>query len=717
MTDLTSANVISDLLRTMSTWLLDRPAFWILGIMYEIFFNVASAELFSNATIKNFYSRVQLIIGVFMVFKLAVTILQGIMNPDKFTDKRDGFSNIITRIIFSLVMLTVIVPINIPGINSNSPEYQIQLNNNGLLFGTLYSLQNRLLSNNTLGRLVLGTTDDATNTSSTNDDTLTGADKQAAKLERSANIFTSTILKGFLRINLLPEDAESRVDTGDKPPESDSRNWMCGEVDDKAIAAYRKLDASPHELLSLVNASCEDSKDYPFNGVVSLWKKLTGQERYVFAYIPILPAIVAFIFAFILLGFTVDIAVRSVKLAVLRLIAPIPIISYIDPKSAKDGAFASWVKVLTSTYLDLFIRLAVVYFVIFLIQDMIVNGIVINTGSGLIGIISFIFICLGLFFFAKQAPKFIRDVLGLKGQMSNIGLSALLGGTAALVGGGGAKGFALGAMQGAEGSLQATNQGKSLPLGQVWRQNSDMMAKINTGDKDARGGVIGRTMDRLNYGVRENRATQLGIGNRDVADATFIAKQRRAMADNTQSELDKIAQEFNNLSPNATQQERDSLMQRWKNAYDRNQQAQASAAKAESTAEKMDKDRGQLGAGPRIGDKRDVKYTVRQKFNNTFNTNFATSRQDAADRWNDRLGTDRFQGGTYRSPLEAQADPAHPIDLSNIEQSNEEILQAVNSHKRDLKNFSGTTDDDRWSSSGHGSGGGPGGGPGGPPIP
>ena len=52
----------------------------------------------------------------------------------------------------------------------------------------------------------------------------------------------------------------------------------------------------------------------------------------------------------ILLSFTIDVAVRAVKLAVLRLIAPIPIISYMDPKGSKDSAFNSWVKTLTSTY-------------------------------------------------------------------------------------------------------------------------------------------------------------------------------------------------------------------------------------------------------------------------------------------------------------------------------------------------------------------------------
>ena len=94
----THANVLNDLVRTVFT-LLDRPAFWLLGVVYEIFFNVATAELFTNATIKNFYSRVQIILGVFMVFRLTITVLQIIVDPDKMSDKNEGFQAVIKRII------------------------------------------------------------------------------------------------------------------------------------------------------------------------------------------------------------------------------------------------------------------------------------------------------------------------------------------------------------------------------------------------------------------------------------------------------------------------------------------------------------------------------------------------------------------------------------------------------------------------------------------
>ena len=38
MTDLMPAGVISDLIRTVLTTLIDRPAFLILGVVYEVFF-------------------------------------------------------------------------------------------------------------------------------------------------------------------------------------------------------------------------------------------------------------------------------------------------------------------------------------------------------------------------------------------------------------------------------------------------------------------------------------------------------------------------------------------------------------------------------------------------------------------------------------------------------------------------------------------------------
>ena len=407
------------------------------------------------------------------MFQLAMSILKGIVNPDNFFGKDKGVKSIISRIVIALVMLTLITPISIPAAKN---EYEKQINNNGILFGTLYSLQNRLLSNNTIGRLILGTTDTSTSYISSDSDD---------ELDTASRVFTSTVLKAFYRINLI--DYDSRKHESGKDDAVFNENRVCQDIDDDVLAAYTRLDAEPGEIIDMVNATC-DSDGGIIKSVVKFFKKLTGNEYYVFAYTPILGAVVAFIFSFILLSFTVDVAVRAVKLSVLRLIAPIPIISYMNPNGSKDNAFNSWVKTLTTTYLDLFVRLAVVYFVIFLIQDMIANGLSIKTLNGQAGIFSLIIIWIGLFVFAKQAPKFFKDVLGLKNEPGNA-IGKILGFGAAGI-----------------GVIGSARTG--------WRAASEENAKLHTNERDK----------YLNYGRNFGSAVVSAIGGGIAGGKALMGK-------------------------------------------------------------------------------------------------------------------------------------------------------------------------------------------------
>lgn len=604
MTDNSTANTLGDLGRLIQQ-LMNWGVYVLLAGMYQVFFNVASAQLFETETIKNFYGRVQLIIGVFMVFKLAVSILQGIMDPDKFMNPKEGFGNFITRVVVALALLTVIVPINIPDVE-NANSFEKYLNNNGLLFGTLYSLQDRILSNNTLGRLILGTTDNATNTESPDTTGMTEAEIQQQKLTRSSRIFTSTILKAFLKINLLPPEVRENDD------ETNKENWYCGSnLDDdgkNAIESYQQLDVDPTTLLSMevLTADCKvnDSIFDHLRNAVS-WIPILGgfveNTRYVFAFNWLASAIVGIVFLIILIGFTIDIAVRSIKLAVLRLLAPIPIISYIEPKSSKDGGmFSSWVKALTSTYLDLFLRLAIVYFVIFLIQDMIANGIIINETGGLVGGFSIIFIMLGLFFFAKMAPKFIKDALGLKGSMSNIGLSGILAGAGAIRQGGTI--FEAGeAMNDAtRAQVQAYNHGKQAPeLGESWNSGRDYAAKILTGDQNMSGRRMSRGAHHLKrMGITTPYAENLKT---EMYDAQDFAAQTKDQYDRynegtlTGNERAMLQNELNGAITNYENQGYDHREAFRRALQDRMFTAQTDAGKAKSKYEKVEGMQKQYG--------------------------------------------------------------------------------------------------------------------------
>lgn len=470
MTDYMTPGIVSDAIRAILTFF-DRLFFLLLQGVYQVFFNVSTAELFSNALIRDFYYRCQLIIGVFMLFKLSVTILEGIMDPARVTDKKSGAGKIISRIITSLVILALITPINIP---NPSNKWEQQVNNNGILFGALYSLQERILSNNTIGKLVLGTTEAA-------DD----ADEQGKTLAESADDFAGQILRSFYRINIVPEpdggyDVEEGLD-----PETNEDYYFCSFTSEQK--KFYKT-ASTLELLATVNQTCDIDEDSNMFEIAKdfVERVFFGKETfYRYSYSP-LAGIVALIISVILILYTIDVAIRALKLAILRLIAPIPIISHMSI-SAKEGkgedAFSCWVRSLTSTYLELFIRLAIMYFVIYLVSDMVKNGIVINTGTGFVGVLSFIFIVIGIFIFARMAPRFIENSLGIKGMGGSIGLAMGLSAAGALRAGGTFGDAFNAARDSVDTNVNAYNSGKAAPrFGDSYNSGRDLAAKMITGD-------------------------------------------------------------------------------------------------------------------------------------------------------------------------------------------------------------------------------------------
>lgn len=531
MTDYMTPGIVSDAIRTILTFF-DRLFFLLLQGVYQVFFNVSTAELFSNALIRDFYYRCQLVIGVFMLFKLSVTILEGIMDPARVTDKKSGAGKIISRIITSLVILALITPINIP---NPSNKWEQQVNNNGILFGALYSLQERILSNNTIGKLVLGTTEAA-------DD----ADEQGKTLAESADDFAGHILRSFYRINIVPEpeggyDVEEGLD-----PETNEDYYFCS-FDSKEKKFYKT--ASTLELLATVNDTCGiDSDSNDIEKWIESAKVFLGKKTYYrYSYSP-LAGIVALIISVILILYTIDVAIRALKLAILRLIAPIPIISHMSI-SAKEGkgedAFSSWVRSLTSTYLELFIRLAIMYFVIYLVSDMVKNGIVINTGTGFVGVLSFIFIVIGIFIFARMAPRFIENSLGIKGMGGSIGLAMGLSAAGALRQTG-TLGEAFEAMRRTtDANIDNYNAGKGLlPLGGpggAYNSGRDHVARILTGDPKM-------TARDMAYGERHLNAmginpASLKQNKQDFLDAQEEMNRRENM---TKRGWDKLTRQEQN---------------------------------------------------------------------------------------------------------------------------------------------------------------------------
>ncbi len=410
MVDNTERGIILDGFRSIMAGL-DRVVYNLLSVIYEIFFNVATANIISGQTVKTFYSRVQLILGVVIMFKVAISLFNGIMNPDSLNDGKNGFSSIIKRVVMVLIMFVLMVPLNIPNAG-NSDDYtsnsqsswNARMNENGILFGTLYEVQSRLLSQNIVSKLILGTDYSASNDEDDDPNSISNFANDTLHLnvneneyEKAARQLSSIVLRCFVTINLESEYGD--------PAEDDDR--MCKEDSepklenyDKSYAVYEDDDSTASEILAEINQMCDIQTGF-------------GGERYAYNYLFGFSTIVGILFVIIIVSFTVDAAIRVFKLAILRLIAPIPIISYIDPKT--ESTFQNWVKILGKTFADLFVRLAIINFVIFFIREFGTNSLGVTVaGNGLVGVFSKIFIYLGLLMFAKEAPKFIADSLGIK---------------------------------------------------------------------------------------------------------------------------------------------------------------------------------------------------------------------------------------------------------------------------------------------------------------
>ncbi|MBR3145779.1 MAG: hypothetical protein IKF47_00805 [Bacilli bacterium] len=362
----------------------DLSIYWLLGFIYELFFNIATFNIVDREMVFNIFSRVQLVVGVYMMFQLILIIIKGIVNPDSFTDSKTGAGNLIMRIIVSLSLLALLVPINIP---SPKNEYEKQINNSGLLFGTLYSLQYRILANNTLGNLILGRDSEYGNPTSTK--------PTSRPLAKFSDRFVGAIVKTFYQLNVDETTGE----------------YVC---DDGFDEEYNKVDTSPFLIIAKGMVGCNNSS----------WPG----KPYVLTMTFLISSIAGIVLCVLMFMMCFEVAKRVFQLAALQLLAPIPIISYMDPKGSKDGAFNSWLKLLGTTYLDLFTRLAVIYFTLFIIDGFIdkffskVGELAVTSYSGdflaghLLTKWTFIIMCIALFIFAKDAPKFFKQMLGIKGD-------------------------------------------------------------------------------------------------------------------------------------------------------------------------------------------------------------------------------------------------------------------------------------------------------------
>ncbi|MBP3765750.1 MAG: hypothetical protein J6G98_01020 [Bacilli bacterium] len=467
------SNFILNSFRTIIS-AIDRAIYGLISFLYEIMEILARHELFSADVIDSFATRVYTLLGLIMVFKVTFSLINYLVNPDMINDKTQGAGNIAKNIVITLVLI-IVTP---------------------YLFDFGYKLQNAILDDNVLPRLILET-----------------EDTSSASLEI---IMDPNVCK-------------------------DKRTYADNYGDYMAIMTLRPFYQFDKDVLSRNrNSDVENAYCYATNTGTLLQSSIYKADEgvisqnnvgsYLIDYSMILSTVAGVVVALLLLTLCMDVAVRTIKLAFLEIVAPIPIISYIDPKSGKDGIFKKWYKEVIRTWAGLFVKLTAIYFAIYVIS-------LIGTAdlsSEEHGVWIMLFLILGALMFAKQFTKLIEDIFGIK--LDGMGLHPIkkiqeqaAGGKAITNFGSGVVGAAGGAIAGARAGYNAGALGRGIAVGAMTGFSNGKGDKkpfttgMNKTYKNLTGNdMVNMTPTSLLMGLGSKANNRVG----EVKDALKIANER-----------------------------------------------------------------------------------------------------------------------------------------------------------------------------------------------
>ena len=381
--------------------------------LYDMFLALCNVRLLSNDILQELSRRVGYILGVVMLFYVILGFIQLLLNPDAINDREKGATAIIKKTIIVIVML-------------GSANFAFEL---------LYQVQVTVVKSNIISKLLLPY---SVTPIVNGQDTSTSQDSTLINNEKFGSLLAEELFSSFYSIE---EFKESDIDSnGDISSYEDCQtvvnNFRNQLINNRSFdLGYTCLNST-----IVVNFKIDDST------------KSDGQETNVVNFNWLLCPLVGLLAVYLMVMYCFKVGIRMVQLMFLEIISPMAIVSYLAPK--KDTMFSKWKNIYISTYIDVFIRIAIINFAFFLVATVFsVTG-----GDGL----EFqgtdfssnpffkVIMILSILTFAKKAPELVGELLpksasklGFGASMKDIvGLTALTG--LAVGGVGGAIGGAIG---------------------------------------------------------------------------------------------------------------------------------------------------------------------------------------------------------------------------------------------------------------------------------
>lgn len=363
---------------------IDGVAFSLLDNAYNVVMELSTAEFLKHDTIQNLIQSMYILVGVVAFFRLALVLVNAIIDPEKLNEKGKGLSNIFFRVV-GMIIILFLTP---------------------FLFQMSYELQGKIVGSKTSGKseniifkTILG---DKANIGGAN------AGKALQNIALSSLITVNDeYVESFTPLECVPNDNGTCTNQGGYVYD-DSKGKCDWDNCKSAISLYNDM---------YVNEDMSPTKLGKYAGVS---KKIDGEEIYVYNYLFLITTFVGGFMTYIIISFAIDIAVRMFELVVLEVLSPLFIATFVDPKSAQSGPFKNWLSAVGKSYANLYIKLAILALTILLISFVNQSHMFQDMDASVSGFAKIITV-IGLLIFAKKAPKWIMDMIGIKGDESGLG--------------------------------------------------------------------------------------------------------------------------------------------------------------------------------------------------------------------------------------------------------------------------------------------------------
>lgn len=388
---------------------IDSVVYFFVSQGFKMYIALVQFKLFDDKVFDDLINRTYIIIGVIALFIVAYALLNSIINPDNASKGDKSLSKIVKNFIFAIIGIAIVPTV----------------------FNYFYYFQRVVLCNNLIPKILLAQKGDDSQANLLNDDKI-------------GTQFATYLFQSFFYPKSIENMNMTDVDNDGDLLKSEAVKVEVGLIDDVFsdeenvnIEKYKDYDSD-----NKGNYNLQMAYEGAMNGEMfftAFRPFLLGDVGFANSvlnntvnYMIIISTIAGVYCAYVLASLCIDMAIRAVKLGYLELIAPLPIMTLIIP--GKDGVFKAWIKKTGSCAFEVFTRLFIVSFVIYLIRTIpqLFTATTFSYGGcttafgGITALLIRALVYCGLLTFLKQAPKFLSEATGIKSDGFKLGIASKL---------------------------------------------------------------------------------------------------------------------------------------------------------------------------------------------------------------------------------------------------------------------------------------------------